>query len=99
MPLPSDHPFAEFNEYFYMESGSPKMRMPIYIWKKGNKGLLVELYLNDRESGPRARIYTLIFDDDYLFNLDRNVRNINKRNEDELYLLTAKNIKEVLASL
>lgn len=75
------------------------MRMPIYIWKKGNKGLLVELYLNDRESGPRARIYTLIFDDDYLFNLDRNVRNINKKTEDELYLTVAKSIKEVLESL
>lgn len=99
MALPKDHPFAEFNEYFYIESGSARMRMPIFVWKKENRGLLVELYLNDRENGPRARFYTLIFEDEYLFNLDRNIRNVTRNTEEELYSAVAESIREVLATL
>ena len=99
MALPKDHPFAEFNEYYYLESGSIKMRMPIYIWKKGDKGLLVELYLNDTINGPRARFYTLIFENEYVFDLDRNIREITRKTEDELYLAVKNGVREVLNRL
>lgn len=92
--LPNDHPFAVFNEYFYMESGTPKM--PIFLWKKGNKGILVELYLNDRENGPRGRIYSLKFDDEYYFNLDKALKNVTGGNLDDLYSLMIKNIRSEL---
>lgn len=99
MALPIDHPFARFNEYLYMESGSQRLCMPIYIWKKGSKGILVELYLNDRINGPRARLYTLIFEDEYLFKLDRNIKNINNHSDEDFYPFVAESIKEALDNL
>lgn len=97
MPLPSDHPFAAFNDYFYLESGSKPM--PIYIWKKGNEGVLVELYLNDFINGPRARVYSVLFDDEYYFELNKNIRNITRKATDDLLEATAEYVKGVLNSL
>ena len=95
--LPNDHPFAVFNEYYYMESGTSKM--PIYLWKKGDKGILVELYMNDLISGPRGRIYSLNFDGDYYFNLDKNLRNIIGSTTDDLYDKMVQNIRLELDKL
>lgn len=97
MKLPNDHPFSQFNDYFYMESGTA--HMPIYLWKKGDNGILIELYLNDKESGPRGRIYSLIFEDEYNFKLDRNIRNVLGENLDDLYSKMRTNINKELEKL
>lgn len=83
MTLPLDHPFSEFNNYLYMESGTPKL--PIYIWKKGNKGILVELHLNDKENGPRGRIFSMKFYDEYNFDLEKCLGDVIRPTLDELY--------------
>lgn len=95
--LPKDHPFSEFNEYYYMESGTPNM--PIYLWKKGDRGILVELYLNDKENGPRGRIYSLKFDGEYNFDLDKSLKDILGITLDGLYLKMVKNIRQEIEKL
>ena len=100
MALPKDHPFSEFNEWFYLESGSPFIRMPIYIWKKGSNGILVEMYLNDRENGPNARVYSLLFGTEYDFNLGKTLHNrIIRKTDDELYSAVYEVVKEELGKL
>lgn len=96
--LPDIHPFSIFNKYFYMESGTANM--PIYLWKKDNKGLLVELYLNDKESGPRGRVYELLFSDEYNFDLNKQLRNVvGYNNLDDLYSAMVRCIQEELNKL
>lgn len=90
--LPEFHPFAVFNEYYYMESGTSQM--PIYLWKKGDKGILVELYLNDKESGPRGRIYSLKFSGEYYFDLDKHLNSVFGSNLDDLYSKMVKAIQK-----
>lgn len=84
MALPLDHPFSQFNEFLYMESGTPKI--PIYIWKKGNKGILLELYLNDHINGPRGRLFLMNFEDEYNFSIVKAMgQDISRPRLDELY--------------
>jgi len=98
MGLPESHPFYVFNEYLYMESGTPKL--PIYLWKKGNKGILVELHLNDKESGPRGKVYELSYDDEYYFELGKLLRNVvGYSNIDDLLNALAEIIQKELKKL
>ena len=81
--LPKDNPLSKFNEYFYLDSGTGKM--PIYIFKFGNKGILFELHLNDKESGPRGKVFTVTFENDYDFKLNDAYKSFVRRTIPELY--------------
>lgn len=83
MGLPKDHPLAGFNDYFYLESGMGNM--PIYIFKFGEKGILVELHLNEKGSDPRARLYSLDFENDYDFKIHGLLKTVIEGNFDKLY--------------
>ena len=60
--------------------------MPIYIfrWNKEH-GTLVELFLNDKDSGPRGRVYAVKFESDHYWELDKGSRKIIRQTYDELY--------------
>ena len=90
MDLPKDHPLAEFNDYFYLESGMGNM--PIYIYQFGTRGILIELHLNEKGSDPRARIYSLKFENEYDFRIDALIKTVVRETFDSLY----EGIKEIL---
>lgn len=81
--LPNDHPLAGYNNYFYLKSGT--YSMPIYIFKFEKDGVLIELRLNDKQNGPSAKMYSLIFEDEYDFKIAKSMPTIQRRTEEELY--------------
>ena len=81
--LPLDHPFARFNRYFYLQSGTHKM--PIYIFKFDEDGVLIEMHFDDKENGPRGRLYSLAFDGEYDFKITQKCSQLIRRTEGELY--------------
>lgn len=91
MSLPKDHPLALFNDFFYLESGMGNM--PIYIFRFGERGILIELHLNEKGSDPRAKLYSLKFENDYDFKIDRLIKTVIRGSFDSLY----DGIKEILA--
>lgn len=91
MSLPKDHPLALFNDFFYLESGMGNM--PIYIFRFGERGILIELHLNEKGSDPRAKLYSLKFDNEYDFKIDRLIKTVVRESFDSLY----DGIKEILA--
>ena len=91
MDLPKDHPLALFNDFFYLESGMGNM--PIYIFRFGERGILIELHLNEKGSDPREKLYSLKFENDYDFKIDRLIKTVIRGSFDSLY----DGIKEILA--
>ena len=85
--LPPDHPFYKFKQYFYLESGNHNM--PIYIFKFGEDGILIELFLNDKVNGPRGRLYKVKFNNEYDFNLVKSYKQIIRKTVEELYFSIA----------
>lgn len=60
--------------------------MPIYIFKwDDTHGTLVELFLNDKDSGPRGRAYSVTFVTDQYWELDKNTNDIVRDSLSELY--------------
>lgn len=81
MGFPEYHPFSQFNDCIYLESGSSGS-MPIYIFRFGERGALVELNINDRLNGPHARVFNVTFNGDYYFDLTGKSKDIWDNNPD-----------------
>ena len=77
MNFPNDHPLSEFNKYLYLDSGDSgaAKNMPIYIFKKDNIGVLVELHIPSREfrkvNTPKATLFKVDFINDYDWKLGK----------------------------
>ncbi len=82
--FPNDHPFSIYNKNLYIDSGT--WEMPIYIFKFGNKGVLVECHLNDTINGPHCRLYDVDFPDDYDFKLVRTFTELFASSTNDLFL-------------
>ena len=82
--LPKENPLSKYNDFFYMESGMGNM--PIYIFKFGQRGFLVEMHLNEKgANGQRAKVYSLIFNDEYDFQIDKQLKQVIRSTFDSLY--------------
>lgn len=80
---PKVHPFENLKPYLYMEAGTPNL--PIYMFKFGNEGILIELHLNDKINGPSCRFYKIAFSDEYNFELVSSYKDISRDTTDQLY--------------
>ena len=68
--------------------------------KKGNKGILLELYLNDHINGPRGRFFLMNFEDEYNFSIVKIMgQDISRPRLDELYNTLTDVLKKELEKL
>jgi len=73
----SDHPLSEFNQYLYLDSGDSGVanNMPIYIFRKGDFGILVEMHIPSPDfrkiNTPKATIFRVDFVNDYDWKLGK----------------------------
>ena len=82
--IPQDHPFRRYMKYYYLDSGSQMMPIFLFRWDEIH-GTLIELFLNDKDSGPRGRAYSVKFETDQYWELNKGSRDIIRKTYDELY--------------
>ena len=99
MKFRDDHPLSLFNDYLYLDSGDSgvAMDMPIYIFRNGEKGVLIEMRIPSRNfkkiNNPSATIFGVKFYNDYDWDLGRKLKVIEDPSIDGLNSKVAKYLK------
>lgn len=93
-----DHPFYHFNKYLYLKSGNHKM--PVYLFKDGMRGILVEIVMpNNQINLPKATLYFVRFRDEYYWDLGKKIRTIENADSDYVYQTVAHKLEDFFNGL